>query len=736
MVFFLEPIDGQTSTAKTEASISGNGSAISGRAAPASSVVVITTDGTQLASGTTGADGNFILRLGSSQTNGEQLFVTITPHNGGKAETMELHAPDFTGLRPVEDVSITSDGIFVYGTGAVAGQPVRVMNGGTINSQSLRVFAFDAMGNPSEPVMFTCPDYTIPTAEGVRISGDGKFIEGQTEPFARVAVSSEPDPFSSDVFLATVNEGYADAQGRFFMELKKPAIDGESIYVAVADQAKNCSNDIRLDAPDLQQPGTPQTTVIDSQSGVISGLGEPGTVAIVTDSSGQIIAHAPVEKNGTFEIGLELQAFAKGGVIEVSLVDEAGNISAATTIEYSGVDAAPTENASGAVAAPVQEVALADAAPQFEAPVAPVAEAQTAAVAASTAAVEPTPTDEAVALAETVRNEPAPQPSPVVTAEAPAPVVVAVGPDADAPSVPPAAALVEEPAVQAAPAAAAPDIEAAAPAEPVRDETAAQPSSAVIAEVTPPSDTQEAVPTEAGQSADGSAASTEPASVPTPANDEATQPAVPEAAATAKPQEPIAEAPAPVEAAVEPDAEAPPAPPAATVGVQATNDVAAPVVEPATQAAPETSTPVPEAPVPAPATAPVDAPQTEEVEAPAVTPAASTINEPVAEADAATISVKKRAVELPSEEESALTECIPLMELSPEHDEENDTQGETLFVVYSDTPCEDDGEGDFLFTQEPVFDTIAGRWDHAMLARLTSLMDEFEARNEVEMFYI
>lgn len=119
-----------------------------------------------------------------------------------------------------------------------------------------------------------------------------------------------------------------------------------------------------------------------------------------------------------------------------------------------------------------------------------------------------------------------------------------------------------------------------------------------------------------------------------------------------------------------------------------------------------------------------------------MTPAASTINEPVAEADAATISVKKRAVELPSEDESALTECIPLMELSPEHDEENDTQGETLFVVYSDTPCEDDGEGDFLFTQEPVFDSIAGRWDHAMLARLTSLMDEFEARNEVEMFYI
>src|SRR5690606_23628636 len=137
MVFFLDPIDGQTSTGKTEASISGNGSAITGRAAPASSVVVITTDGTQLASGTTGADGNFILRLGSSQTNGEQLFVTITPHSGGKAETMELHAPDFTGPRPVEDVSITSDGIFAYGTGAVAGQPVRVMNGGTVLAYAL-----------------------------------------------------------------------------------------------------------------------------------------------------------------------------------------------------------------------------------------------------------------------------------------------------------------------------------------------------------------------------------------------------------------------------------------------------------------------------------------------------------------------------------------------------------------------------------------------------------------------
>src|SRR5690606_4906667 len=425
MALFLDPIDGQTSTAKTEASISGNGSAITGRAAPASSVVVITTDGTQLASGTAGADGNFILRLGSSQTNGEQLRVSITHHDGGKAETMELYAPDFTGPRPVEGVSITSDGLFVYGAGAVAGQPVRVMSGSTvlgyalaeadgsfnveltdpqINSQSLRVFAFDAMGNPSEPVMFTCPDYTIPTAEGVRISGDGKFIEGQTEPFARVAVSREPGPFASNVFHATVSEGYADAQGRFFMELKKPATNGESIYVAVADQAKNCSNDIRLDAPDLQQPETPQTTVIDSQSGVISGLGEPGTVAIVTDANSQIIAHAPVEKNGTFEIGLELQAFAKGGVIEVSLVDEAGNISAATTIEYSGVDAAPTENASAAVAAPVQEVALADATPQLEVPVAPVAEAQIAAAAAAPAAVEPTPAGEAAAPAETVRK--------------------------------------------------------------------------------------------------------------------------------------------------------------------------------------------------------------------------------------------------------------------------------------------------------------------------------------------
>jgi hypothetical protein len=435
MALFLDPIAGQKSAGGTHASISGNGSVVSGTAAPASSIAVHAVDGTQLAAGKAGADGSFILRLGSAQTNGEKLLLSSTPQDGGKAEAIDLVAPDFTGPHALEEVDITSDGNFVYGTGAVPGEPVRVMAGSTmlgyalaeadgsfnvelaeaqINAQSLKVYAFDAMGNASEPFDFTCPDYTIPAAEGVRISGNGAFIEGQTEPFARIAVSSEPDPFASNVFLATVGDGYADAKGRFFMQLKQPAINGETIFVAVADQAKNCSRDILLKAPDLQQPDAPQTTVLQNNGSTISGIGEPGTEAIATDANGQVVATAIVSGKGTFEIELG-DRFQDGDLVDISLIDEAGNLSApvSVTLERMPAAAAPSPVAPATPVAQPEEAA----APVIDAPVAQIAEAQTAVETAQ----EPAKASEEEPGAVEAQNTTASNPAPVVeAAEAPA----------------------------------------------------------------------------------------------------------------------------------------------------------------------------------------------------------------------------------------------------------------------------------------------------------------------------
>lgn len=333
--------------------ISADGSVLTGRAEPGSTVKVLAADGTTvLGSAVAGANGAFSISLVPPQVDGEQLHVTATDHAGNTSTAGSVTAPDIdtgggdtTAPAPASNLVISADGRTLTGS-AEAGARVEVRDangtliGSTIagpdgtfslsldpiqaNGETLAIRVIDAAGNSSAAVDFTAPDSTPPQAVGSPgIDASGTTVTGTGEPSATVTVRGADGSVLGSAVVAS--------NGTFEITLGTAQTNGQALTVEQRDPTGNVSAAVDLSAPDSQAPAIPGGLSLSANGGVLSGTGEPGAQVRVTGAGGAVLGTAVVAADGSFHVTLDPPQL-NGQTLSITQADAAGNTSTAGTV--------------------------------------------------------------------------------------------------------------------------------------------------------------------------------------------------------------------------------------------------------------------------------------------------------------------------------------------------------------------------------------------------------------------
>lgn len=345
------PPDTTPPDAPTDLVISADGTVVSGRAEPGSTVRVLTADGTAvLGSAVVGANGEFSITLDPPQVSGEQLQVTATDAAQNTSTAGNITAPDIdnggdtTPPLPASNLIISADGRTVSGRGEV-GATVKVLNDqgqligtGTVqpdgsftlqlaspvvDGSSLQVTLTDAAGNISTPSPLTAPDLVPPAQPSGLNLANGMTLSGSAEAGARVEVR--------DANGTLIGSGIAGPNGSFSFTLDPAQTDGEHLAISVIDAAGNRSVPLDYTVPDTTPPSIVSNVIIGSGSLVVAGRGEPGATVEVRDANGAVIGTGIVAANGTFLVNLDGPVSAGDAIVLVQ-TDAAGNPSVSLTV--------------------------------------------------------------------------------------------------------------------------------------------------------------------------------------------------------------------------------------------------------------------------------------------------------------------------------------------------------------------------------------------------------------------
>ncbi|MGU1430832.1 Ig-like domain-containing protein [Pseudomonas aeruginosa] len=333
----------------TDVQVAPDGSSVTGKAEPGSTVGVDTDgDGQPDTTVVVGPGGSFEVPLDPPLTNGETVTVIVTDPAGNNSTPVTVEAPDTTAPAPATDVQVAPDGSSVTGNaepGATVGvdtdgdgQPdttVVVGPGGSFevplnplltNGETVTVIVTDPAGNNSTPVTGDAPDTTATAPPpDVQVAPDGSSVTGNAEPGATVGVDTDGDGQPDTTVV--VGPG-----GSFEVPLNPLLTNGETVTVIVTDPAGNSSTPVTAEAPDF--PDAPQVNA--SNGSVLSGTAEAGVTIVITDGNGNPIGQTSADANGnwSFTPGSQLP---DGTVVNVVARDAAGNSSPATSITVDGV---------------------------------------------------------------------------------------------------------------------------------------------------------------------------------------------------------------------------------------------------------------------------------------------------------------------------------------------------------------------------------------------------------------
>ena len=319
------------------ATVSPDGTSISGTGEAGATLVVRAPDGSVLANVVIAADGSFNTTLITPQANGEALIVTQTDAQGNVSPGTTISAPDITPPAPPV-ATLSADGAAVYGNGE-PGAIVRIVDGnGTLlgsavvaadssftldltppqtGGQTLSAVQTDPAGNPSQPATVAAPDLTAPAAPIATIAADGTSVTGTGEPFATVRVRNVD---GTEIATAIVG-----ADGGFSAPLSPPQANGEALSLDQTDRGGNLSPATSLTAPDITAP-TGLIAAISGDGAIVSGSGEAGATVTIRDANGAVIGTATVAANGSYSATLTTPQ-TNGEILQAIQADAAGNVS-------------------------------------------------------------------------------------------------------------------------------------------------------------------------------------------------------------------------------------------------------------------------------------------------------------------------------------------------------------------------------------------------------------------------
>ncbi|MCI2772993.1 Ig-like domain-containing protein, partial [Staphylococcus warneri] len=336
---------------------------ITGKAEPGSTVTVTFPDG-NTATGTTDADGNYVINIPSSEDlkGGETLPVTATDKDGNKSEPATTVVTDTTAPSTPTVNPVTSDDTQITGK-AEPGSTVTVTfpDGKTASSttdadgnyvinipssedlkggETLPVTATDKDGNESQPSTTVVTDTTAPTVPSVNpVTSDDKTITGKAEPGSTVTVTF-PD--------GTKASGTTDADGNYVINI--PANEdlkgGETLPVTATDKDGNESEPATTVVTDTTAPSVPTINPVTSDDTQITGKAEPGSTVTVTFPDGTK-ATGKTDADGNYVINIPANEDLKGGeTLPVTATDKDGNESqpSTTVVTDTTAPSVPTVN--------------------------------------------------------------------------------------------------------------------------------------------------------------------------------------------------------------------------------------------------------------------------------------------------------------------------------------------------------------------------------------------------------
>ena len=336
---------------------------ITGKAEPNSTVTVTFPDGTK-ASGTTDADGNYVIDIPANEDlkGGETLPVTATDKDGNESEpattvVTDTTAPTVPSVNPVtsDDTQITGkaepgstvtvtfpDGTKASGTTDADGNYVINIpaNEDLKGGETLPVTSTDKDGNESEPATTVVTDTTAPSVPTVNpVTSDDTQITGKAEPNSTVTVTF-PD--------GTKATGKTDADGNYVINI--PANEdlkgGETLPVTATDKDGNESQPSTTVVTDTTAPTVPTVNPVTSNDKTITGKAEPGSTVTVTFPDGST-STGKADQDGNYVIDIPANEDLKGGeTLPVTSTDKDGNESepATTVVTDTTAPEAPTVN--------------------------------------------------------------------------------------------------------------------------------------------------------------------------------------------------------------------------------------------------------------------------------------------------------------------------------------------------------------------------------------------------------
>ncbi|MCU4501887.1 Ig-like domain repeat protein [Acinetobacter sp. WU_MDCI_Abxe161] len=340
---------------------------ISGVAEDNSTVIVRDAEGNELGKVTLGDDNSwnefshFSLSVNRPLIDGEQISVQIIDNKGLMSPEQNIIV-DLTPPPIPTDLNFNDAGDLVYGH-AEPFSEILVKDGqGNIlnkwfwnnwtdesgsfsielgmfltNAETVYVTATDVNGNVSLAAQIQAPNYAFaPYVDS--FTSDG-VISGQAENNSTLIVKDAKGEIVAEIKVGEDN-GW-NGSSYFKLQLDRPLIDGEQLFLSIKDARGQVSADTVITA-DTVAP-TPASNLVFSEDGsYLTGVVELNTTIQVFDHNGQLVNiwNNTVNSDGTFTIFLGSNNL-HGEAFTVTVKDQAGNVSEAVSINAPLDDIAP-----------------------------------------------------------------------------------------------------------------------------------------------------------------------------------------------------------------------------------------------------------------------------------------------------------------------------------------------------------------------------------------------------------